>query len=245
MENSVNDERPRWSIIEALLVLGVVWGSGWLYPLVNFEWFISLGRVTSPDKIYLGLIFWDSLLRGISFFLVIGLIIKLKYHLSWADVGLRKGIQRNWWFMGINQGILLFLVMTIISMVITYFLPYEIPHQQATSIFSTAGNWREKFLCVVLVSVIAPLSEELFFRGFLFPAVNKITGRLPAIFLTSAFFALFHFDIIRFIPIMIMGTWLNFLYIKTGSLFTSMIAHSTWNTLMIVILFWANSSGFS
>lgn len=244
MERGVySSDVPRWSIIEALLVLGVIWGSGWLLPLSNFQWFINLGRVMTPDNVYLGLVFWDSFIRGVCFFLFIGLIIKFKYHLSWAEIGLRKGVQKNWWFRGIGQGFLLFFVMTIISAIIGYFFQYDVPPQQVTEVLFTAKSWWAKVLCVLLVSLVAPLSEELYFRGFLYPAVDKIIGRLPALVLTSSFFAFLHFDVIRFIPITIVGIWLNLLYIKTGSLYTSMIAHSTWNTLMILLLFWAQSVG--
>jgi len=177
------------------------------------------------------------------FFLLIGLFIKIKYHLGWSEVGLRAGTGKSWLFIGVSQGISLFLVMTVLITIISMFYSFEVEEQQIVDVFSTARTRWEQLLCIVIVAVAAPLSEELYFRGFLYPAISKVTGRIPAVVITSIFFSMLHFDLIRFIPIAIGGIWLNMLYIKTGSLYTSIMAHSVWNTIMVLLLFYTQSAG--
>ncbi|MDD2402156.1 MAG: CPBP family intramembrane metalloprotease [Clostridia bacterium] len=239
----VDDTVPKWSLIEALLVLGTIFAIDWLLPFHKMKWFSNLSELISPNNTFLGEIFLSVVIKGAFFFIFIGLIIKLGYHLSWAGVGLRRGQGEGWLTMGISQGILLFFTVTIVGTIISWFFPIEVELQNVTEILSTAQNGYERVLCVLIAAVIAPVSEELYFRGFLYPAVKKIIGKIPAVILTSASFGVLHFDIIRFIPIMLGGVWLNMLYIRTESLYTSMIAHSVWNFLMVFMLFWAQSAG--
>jgi membrane protease YdiL (CAAX protease family) len=243
VEKEKDKQKPSWSVLEALLVFAVILSAKWILPFSKMAWFNHLSQLISPGNVYLGQIFWNSLLIAVFFFLLIGLILKLKYHLAWREVGLKQGAGKNWLLIGISQGVLLFFIMAILVAIISLFFPFEVEEQAIVDVFRTAGSGWERFLCLLIVAVAAPFSEELYFRGFLYPAVSKITGKLPAVILTSIFFSVLHFDLVRFIPITIGGIWLNLLYIRTGSLYTSMVAHAVWNTLMIFLLFYAQSAG--
>jgi hypothetical protein len=39
------------------------------------------------------------------------------------------------------------------------------------------------------------------------------------------------------IPLAFGGIWLNWLYEKSGSIYTSIIAHSVWNGIMTILIF--------
>jgi len=233
--------RPRWSVFEAVIVFILILCLKWAIPFTQMSWFNALSQLVSPHNLYLGQVFWNSVFMAGLFFLLIGLIIKVKYQLGWQEVGLKPGYGKNWLFFGVSQGVLLFLTMTILMTLISMIYSFEVKEQAIVNVFGVAVTWWERFLCLLIVAVAAPLSEELYFRGFLYPAVGKLIGKLPAVILTSIFFSILHFDLIRFIPITIGGIWLNLLYIKTGSLYTSMVAHSVWNTIMLIILFLAQS----
>ncbi len=56
-------------------------------------------------------------------------------------------------------------------------------------------------------------------------------GKWKGILLTGTFFAAMHFDTMRFIPLLAGGVVLTWLYEQTDSLWTSIIAHATWNML--------------
>ena len=242
MEKEIEQNNPRWSIWEALLVFGLILSIKGFVPLQQMSWFNQVSGLISPHNVLLGEVFWSSIITAVLFFLLIGLIIKLRYRrLSWSEVGLRTGRGKAWLTMGIGQGVLLFLLITIVGAVISSFFPYKVEAQPIAEVFNTARSGWERILAFLIAAVAAPLSEELYFRGFLYPAVGKLTGKIPAVFLTSLFFSFLHFDLLRCIPITIGGIWLNMLYFKTESLYTSIIAHSVWNTLMILMLFLAQS----
>jgi len=80
----------------------------------------------------------------------------------------------------------------------------------------------KSMLTVVLVSVsaviIAPIVEEFFFRCFTYPALKRQFGIAPSIVLSSAYFSLIHFDFFSFLPIMVLGVALAFLYERRQSI---------------------------
>jgi membrane protease YdiL (CAAX protease family) len=91
----------------------------------------------------------------------------------------------------------------------------------------------------VLVAVIVPIGEEIFFRGLTYGALRHRLGRHAAVAASAAFFALAHLQLVEFLPIFILGAILAYLYEYTGSLVPGMIAHAV-NNLAALALFYAN-----
>lgn len=56
---------------------------------------------------------------------------------------------------------------------------------------------------------------------------------------SGAIFALLHLDLWRFLPLALGGIGLAYLYDRTGNILASIIAHATWNTIMILLLYFA------
>lgn len=99
----------------------------------------------------------------------------------------------------------------------------------------------------VLVAVVAPLAEELFFRGFLFGALR---GKMPwwvAALITGLSFGLVHAggtDAVFLVPLGVLGFLLCVLYRRTGSLLPGMGVHSFNNALALAAtLHWSAGQG--
>jgi len=88
-----------------------------------------------------------------------------------------------------------------------------------------------KAAMVVTVILAAPIAEELFFRGFMQPALERRIGFIPALLATSALFSAIHLDPVGFIGLMQLGMLFGLLRHATGSLWPSMMAHATNNAL--------------
>ncbi len=84
------------------------------------------------------------------------------------------------------------------------------------------------------VVVIAPFTEELLFRGLILRGLERRYGAMPALLLSSAFFALSHFNLIQAIPAFAAGLYLGWLYRATGTLWWPMAAHALYNGLSLV-----------
>lgn len=90
-------------------------------------------------------------------------------------------------------------------------------------------------LVAVAVVLIAPITEEILFRGLVFGSFMR-RWPYPVASVGSAFlFGLAHMDLTLLLPLTIAGILLNALYRKTGSLVPSTIAHATLNAVSIVL----------
>lgn len=92
-------------------------------------------------------------------------------------------------------------------------------------------------VAIFVIVVIAPVVEEVFFRGFMYPAMKKQMGKVKAILLSSIIFALFHLQGWLAIPMIIMGVVLALLYEKFSSLGPPIILHALNNLVSVIIIY--------
>ena len=88
------------------------------------------------------------------------------------------------------------------------------------------------------IVIIAPVGEELLFRGFLQQFLeNHWTDVTRAILVTSLFFAIIHMNSYWLIQIYILGIFLGYLCWRTGSVIPSLILHSINNGTALIFSF--------
>ena len=89
---------------------------------------------------------------------------------------------------------------------------------------------------VVLVTVVAPLGEELFFRGFFFGALRNWRGPWLGALITGIVFGGIHLGSSPtgyVVPLMILGAGLCLLYEWTGSLYPAIALHALNNSIAL------------
>jgi membrane protease YdiL (CAAX protease family) len=95
----------------------------------------------------------------------------------------------------------------------------------------------------LLVALVAPVVEELFFRGFLFGALGRVMNWMLAALATGVVFGLVHAGgtpAIFLVPLFVLGALLCVLYRRTGSLLPGMGVHAFNNALALgVSLHWS------
>ena len=88
----------------------------------------------------------------------------------------------------------------------------------------------------LLVCVMAPIAEELFFRGFTFTALRGRLGMLPAAVVTGMIFGAIHLggtQVEFIVPLMVFGFFLCLLYVWTDSLLPCIVLHALNNSLAL------------
>ncbi len=93
-------------------------------------------------------------------------------------------------------------------------------------------------LFLLVVGVIAPIAEELFFRGLLFRALEKRWDQWWALGFSSVFFGLTHFQPLQFLPLTAAGAVFGFLVVRTGRLGPAIVAHMAFNISTVAVLLW-------
>lgn len=111
----------------------------------------------------------------------------------------------------------------------------EILQPSSTVPSEIARNDLTMALAAVAVLIGAPLSEELFFRGFVFSGLLK-WGFWPAALVSGVLFTLFHLDPGSMIPFTIIGVMLAWLYYSRGSLWDSITFHFLFNFTSFMLL---------
>jgi len=89
---------------------------------------------------------------------------------------------------------------------------------------------------VILVGLVAPLVEEVLFRGFAYPAMKARWGSRWGMAVSGAFFAAAHLTLLDFPALCVVGVFLAWLYEETGSLVAPYTAHAVNNVLTVVVL---------
>ncbi|MCH8832374.1 MAG: CPBP family intramembrane metalloprotease [Chloroflexi bacterium] len=78
-----------------------------------------------------------------------------------------------------------------------------------------------------------PITEEIFFRGFVFAGLAPRLGVPRAIVVSALVFSAFHLSLGVLAPIFITGVLLAWLYHRTGSLWPGIAAHAGQNALAV------------
>jgi hypothetical protein len=96
--------------------------------------------------------------------------------------------------------------------------------------------------------LVAPVLEELFFRGMLYPTLRRGFGMVTALLLTAAAFAAIHGSQLGYawgplLSIFVVGLALTLIRERTGSVAAGVLTHSGYNFTLFALL-WIGSGHF-
>jgi uncharacterized protein len=119
--------------------------------------------------------------------------------------------------------------------------PFENPQVESLST-GRAFSTQELAMLMLLIAGLAPLAEELFFRGMLYPLLRRWGGGV-AIVGSAVLFSLVHFIPILFPSLFVVGLLLGLLREWSGSTIPCIVLHMMQNGTMIVLLHLAMTTG--
>lgn len=91
-------------------------------------------------------------------------------------------------------------------------------------------------LAVLVVGLVAPLLEEIIFRGFLHATLRNLLPPAAALAVGALVFALLHFSLLVLLPLFLFGLLLGRLYERSGSLWPPVVTHAL-NNLVALFFF--------
>ncbi|MFZ5944325.1 MAG: CPBP family intramembrane glutamic endopeptidase [Bacillota bacterium] len=237
MQKTLPPSNPPWKVADGIIILIMINVLAFAFKIFGHQWVISAAGRFPGGVSDLNVLLVSSFIQTALFLLFIGYYVFFKYKISFKYLGLVKTRFGHWLKIGFINGIILFFAVVIMGIIINWVSPIEVkPQPIAEIIMSAQTNW-EMVIPFIVASIFAPISEELFFRGFLYPSLRSKIGILRGMVVTSLIFGGLHFDLVRMIPLAFGGIWLNWLYEKSGSIYTSIVAHSVWNGIMTMLIF--------
>jgi membrane protease YdiL (CAAX protease family) len=111
---------------------------------------------------------------------------------------------------------------------------FEMPQHPELEIITETAAFPLRVLIVILAVVVAPLVEEMLFRGFIQTVFRSYLGRpWLAIFLTAVLFASVHINRTHWPALFALAVGLGYSYEKSGSLFRPIFMHALFNGIVI------------
>ena len=162
--------------------------------------------------------------------------LRANYHNGYNTLGLRW---HRWWPNSCRSALVylgfipvLFLIAYIGFLFCTLAGINPQPHQLVTMLKKEQPWWYLGYLLAIAV-FIAPVFEEILFRGVIYQGLKKRLGLPGAVVLSSGFFSLLHFNAAQFLPVMGLGMLLCFIFEYTGSLVPAIMIHIFNNGLFL------------
>ena len=136
----------------------------------------------------------------------------------------------------------LIIIIGILAYIALNFLKLKPPPQPIVGLFLAEKSAGLIFVSTLIAAIFGPIIEEIFFRGVMYNAVKRKLGIFWVILITSILFSFLHvhaleYFLVGFIPIMILGIVLAYLYEKTGSLIPSITLHILNNVGSVFMVF--------
>lgn len=106
-----------------------------------------------------------------------------------------------------------------------------------TNLFFKQAAWIGNTEALLSLLIVAPVAEEIFFRGFMYPVFRKKMGANLAILFTAALFTLAHFPQMKhhadlLVWIFVGGIFMTAARAVTGSTLNAIFLHALYNALL-------------
>ncbi|RZP16942.1 MAG: CPBP family intramembrane metalloprotease [Chloroflexi bacterium] len=127
-------------------------------------------------------------------------------------------------------------VIIIWSQIIEFFdLDFFKSTNYSEEIFSSLNN---NYLAIfIMACIVAPICEEIIFRGYFFRVLKERFNLLFAIITNSIFFGLIHFEPSAIVPATILGVSLTLIRLKAKSLLLPITIHALHNLLAFIVTY--------
>ena len=223
----------------------------WYVPLVVFFlWFTFIAACMGAKEIlwpktegwqevlFLNLVLSVSALVGIA---VIFLLAKRFFVQGLKGLGLNlKTIVRDFGgaflnLFGAMPIIVAMIVGTIIIGQLIWGEDFQLKQHEQLQMMGMYPQVSLRIVIIVTAVVIAPIFEEMLFRGLIQTMLRSILMRpWAAIFVTSCIFAMVHGNVEHWPAIAALGMCLGYAYEKSGSLIRSIFIHSMFNAISVI-----------
>jgi len=213
---------------------------------VFFTWFLGLSvrNMTGPSRVITQ---QDLLGGGILYLLIVlaicGFLKLRKFHLG-EQFGLKQA--RIWKvpIFGLGLLLMIFPVVGLAGAITQKLLGPDAEPQEIVKFFQQAvqqNDSRSMLITIVIGGVLAPVAEELMFRGYLYPLCKRYIGVIAGVIFNSLLFAVMHSNLTALPALSVLACGFTLAYELTGSLLVPMMMHAIFNFTMFTVML--NTSG--
>ncbi|SFQ76697.1 CPBP family intramembrane glutamic endopeptidase [Hymenobacter arizonensis] len=170
---------------------------------------------------------------------------------GWSEYFSPRRLGEGWWLLA--AAALIVIILPFMSTLIAWNAEAKFPsflhdfevwarasedRAQGLTKYLTRFNSTTRFLVALLVIAVVPaVSEELVFRGVVQKNLVRWFSPHVGVWLGAAIFSAIHMQFFGFMPRFVLGLVLGYLYLWSGNLWVSIMAHFTQNAFQLLILY--------
>lgn len=219
--------------IDLLLVLAITAG---LYVLV--------GTLVDAPEITVGFILTMLAIQSAIPMAAVYLVVIRRRGLSWQDLGLRA-VGSRWIPRAAVIALIALPVVALVNLATQAVTGAPFRNPQLDMLAPEGFTWSGLLGMLVMVGIVAPIVEEIVFRGLLYGWLRPKLGVSLGAGLSALAFAAAH-GIGMLIPaLFVIGLILTWVYERSGSLWPPIIVHGVFNMVMTIALYAALAAGVS
>lgn len=110
------------------------------------------------------------------------------------------------------------------------------PEQQDVVQCMMDGNAAQKVILAIAAVIMAPIGEEICFRGFIYNILRQRAGVWAAAIATGVLFGAVHASLVQFLPLVFFGIVQCIIYEKSKTLLVPMAVHAVFNSLSVAVI---------
>lgn len=221
---------PAWVFISFFVAQSMVFGLIWLLLAIKVP-------IKSINQTVL-----SALIAGIVYMITLAIVVVIpwvvkRYRTSKIDIGLTR-LPRWTDILITPAGLISYLIISsVLILLATQLLPWFDVNQVQETGFNQINQRFELILAFITLVVIAPVAEEILFRGYLYGKLKKYVPIWVAILATSLLFGAIHGAWNLAIDTFVLSIILCLLRESTGSIWSSILLHMAKNGIAFFILF--------
>ncbi|OQR54967.1 CPBP family intramembrane glutamic endopeptidase [Bacillus sp. CDB3] len=228
------------------MTLKYMWGWKEILYLFMFVFIIVPVTVESLFYDYALKIIGNSLYAGVLMGLIMAVIFTFlvylfcikRYKLSWKDIGIRKLSWKDFLWT-VVVGIFLIIVSVAVLMIMEKMgISFE---NSKTETVQNNKSFYAFCIAVIGAAVISPIYEEILYRGAFYMFFRERYGIWGGVLISSIIFTVVHIPTYNTLPVnFLSGVAFAWLYEKTNSILSAMIAHALFNFIAVLLTFMSN-----
>ncbi|MGG0706405.1 CPBP family intramembrane glutamic endopeptidase [Bacillus paramobilis] len=228
------------------MILKSMWG--WKEILYLFMFVFIIVPVTVESLFYdyaleiIGNALYAGVLMGfimaVIFTTVVSLFCIKRYKLSWKDIGIRKLSWRD--FLWTVVALIFLIIVSIAVLMIMEKMGISFENNKTETVQNDKSIYA---FCIAVIgaAVISPIYEEVLYRGVFYTFFRDRYGIWGGVLISSIIFTVVHIPTYNTLPVnFLSGVVFAWLYEKTNSILSAMIAHALFNFIAVLLTFMSN-----
>ena len=163
-------------------------------------------------------------------------LILRRYGMSWADLGLVP-CSSSWALRACLLALGLLPAVAAINASVPKLLDIPFENPQILALAPAGFSWPALIGMIVMGGIMAPIAEEIAFRGLFFGWLRQRMGFGAAAIVSALAFAVLHGVLILIPALTAVGLALAWIAERSGSIWPAIVTHAVFNSFMIAILY--------